>query len=254
MKQRTLVLLAGVLVIMLSFSACKPPKTTNINYFSADKRDSSHERVIQQYEARIQPSDRLQITITALNPGSALPYALPAPGTLTVDSKGDILYPQLGVIKASGLTRNELRDVLIKKLSVYLTDPVVNVDFSNFKVTVLGQVNRQGPINVADGRLTILEALGQSGDITDYGKRDSVMVIREVSGKREFGNVNLLSNEVFKSPYFTLQQNDIIFVPMVKAKAMVSEKESKPINFQTISSILGIVSTLAFLFLNFVRR
>jgi len=198
----------------------------------------------------------LQISVLALNPASVQPYALGAngsPGVATVDKDGNILYPQLGYIKTAGLTRNELRTVLLEKLQVYLKDPVVSVEFANFKVTMLGEVKQQGPITVPEGRITILEALGQSGDITETGRRDSILIIREVNGRREFGNVNLLSNEVFKSPYFILQQNDVVYVPMVPQKALVAVKERKGVELSTIYSVLGILSTLTILIMQVTR-
>jgi len=215
-----------------------------------DKRDSTHNRIWQDYDSKIQPGDKLTIGVLALNQASVQPYALGsngAPGVVTVENDGQILYPQLGFIKAAGLTRHELKDVLLAKLKVYLKDPVVTVEFSNFKVTMLGEVKNQGVINVPDGKISILEAIAQSGDLTLDGRRDSILVIRETNGKREFGNINLHSNEVFKSPYFILQQNDVIYVPMVKSKANVSTKESKGVQISTIYTIVGILSTLTIL-------
>ncbi len=235
--------------------ACKVQKK-NINYLSAENRDSSHARIWQNYEVKIQPGDKLQIGVIALNAASVQPYALGAngaPGIATVDSEGNILYPQFGYLKVAGLTRMELRSLLLEKLKVYLRDPVVTVDFSNFKVTMLGEVKQQGVISVPEGKITILEALGQSGDLTETGRRDSVTVIREVNGKREFGNLNLLSNEIFKSPYFVLQQNDVVYVPMIPSKALVAVKERKGVELATIYSILGILSTLTLLILQFIR-
>ncbi len=248
----TTVIICGLISI---FTACKTSKV-NQNYFSSDKRDSSHNRIWQSYDSKIQTGDKLLISVSALNPASAQIYSL-APngsaGAVTVDATGNILYPQLGSIKAAGFTRNELRDIILSKLATYLKDPTVSVEFANFKVTVLGEVEKQGQILIADGKLTILEALGHSGDITEFGRRDSILIVREKDGVREFGHVNLLSNDVFKSPYFSLRQNDVIYVPMVKSKAYVSDKEQKPFNFTTISSILGIVTTVAFLIINIVR-
>jgi polysaccharide biosynthesis/export protein len=218
------VLLISVLVL---FAACRSTQKINQNYLSADKPDSTSTRIWQSYEAKIQPGDRLSILVTALNPTSAQIYNISG-GTSTgggqvggysVDRNGNILFPQLGFIHAGGYTKDQLRDTLLNRLSVYLKDPLVIVEFINMKVTVLGEVVRQGPIPLNDGRINILEALGQSGNITPSGRRDSVLVIREENNKREFGYVNLLSNEVFKSPYFMLQQNDVVVVPMDKKKA-----------------------------------
>jgi polysaccharide export outer membrane protein len=239
--------LPALVVILLV--ACRPVKKMNINYLN-DKRDSSSTRIWQSYEAKIQPGDRLSVFISAENPASAQIYAVGPngnAGAVTVDEKGNILFPQLGIINAAGLTRNELRNVLINKLSVYLKDPIVNIDFINFKVTVLGAVAKQGTIVNPEGRITILEALGQSGDITLDGERDSILVIREMNGRREFGHVNLLSNSVFQSPYFVLQQNDVVYVPLKQSKAMVAVKERKGFEWSTVYTVLGALSTLVIL-------
>jgi len=244
------------------FNACKAPKT-NLNYFSADKRDSSHTRIWQVYEARIQPGDRLAITVNALNPESAKPYNIATAGGsgtqagssqgIVVEPDGRILYPQLGFIKAAGLTRIGLRDTLLSRLKTYLTDPVVAVEFVNFKITVLGEVNKQGLLPEADGNMTILEALGQAGDIAPTGRRDSILVVRETGNKREFGYVNLLSNEAFKSPYFVLQQNDVVYVQMNEVRMKQENEQVLVRNLSIATSILAVISTLGLLILNLTR-
>jgi polysaccharide biosynthesis/export protein len=243
------------------FTACKTPR--NLNYFSADKRDSSHNKIWQSYESKIQAGDKLSITVAALNPESALPYNLSAGAGaasgatsstgFTVDPKGRILFPQLGFITAAGLTRGELRDTLLNRLTVYLNDPVVTVDFINFKITILGEVGKQGPIAVPNGTITLLEALGQAGDIATTGKRDSVLVIRESSGNREFGYVNLLSNEVFKSPYFVLKQNDLVYVPMNGKKVKNEDEQEFTRKFQILTTVVSVLTTVALLILNLTK-
>jgi len=200
---------ALLLAINALVAGCRTPRQ-NINYLH-DTRDSTHNYVWQNYETKIQPGDRLSIYVTALNPESAKPYIMGSGGgtsagassgtpSILVDNQGRILYPQLGFIQVAGLSLNSLRDTLLQRLSTYLTDPVVTVDFANFKITVLGEVARQGQVQVQDGHMTILEAIGQAGDISVTGERDIVLVIRETNGKREFGHINMYSNEIFKSP------------------------------------------------------
>jgi polysaccharide biosynthesis/export protein len=263
MIQKTISLSVVSFLLIISFAACKTQKA-NLNYFSADRRDSSYNRIWQDYEAKIQPGDKLAINVTALNPESARPYSLSAgsssgtgmggqtPG-ITVDPNGSILYPQLGFIKAAGLTKGELRDTLLNRLKIYLTDPVVTVDFVNFKITVLGEVGKQGPISVPDGSITLLEALGAAGDITMTGMRDSVIVIRESGDKREFGYVNLLSNTAFKSPYFALRQNDVVYVPMNERKVKTENEQVFVRNLSIITSVLAVLSTVGLLILNLTK-
>lgn len=259
MRTKSIILLSTPLFITLLLSACRTPKQ-NLNYFSADTRDSSHARIWESYEAKIQPGDKLAIVVTALNTESAKPYNFASgspvgggvPGTI-VSPQGTILFPQLGFIKAAGLTKNELRDTLLNRLRTYLTDPVVTVEFADAKITVLGEVGRQGPIPMNDRRITILEALGQAGDIATTGRRDSILVIRESNGEREFGYINLLSNQAFKSKYFTLQQNDVVYVQMNQRKLKSDNEQELLRNISILTSVLAVVSTIGLLVLNLTR-
>ena len=238
------------LVILIAFlSSCGPSK--NLDYFSYPTYDSSHMFVFESYEVPIKVGDQLSITLTSLKPEYAIPYLVPIGKNLTVDEDGYILYPQLGTIKVIGLTRNQLRDLLINKLKVYLIDPVVLVEFANFKITVLGEVGRQGTLDVKDGKINILEAIAQSGDITIYGRKESVVVIREKNGKREFGYVNLLSHNFFTTPYYRLQQNDIIYVRSQNKQDVSEQTLARKITFA--STILSAVTTITFLILSITR-
>lgn len=219
----------------------------NVNYLSSYPRDSSYTYIYQSFEVPIQVGDELAITVSALNPASAIPYTLPK--GITVDQDGKILYPQLGALKVEGLTRSQFRDMMISRLKTYLTDPVVTVDFLNFKVTVLGEVVKPGTISLTQGRINILEALAQAGDLTVYAKKTPVMVIRENKGRREFGYVNLLSNSIFTSPYYRLQQNDIVYVQAVENKP-TSEEQVTSRKLSYLTSVLAVVSTLALLIYN----
>ncbi len=233
------------IVIIVLLASCTTPK--NVNYLSSYPRDSSYTYIYQSFEVPIQVGDELSITVTALNPASAIPYTLPK--GITVDQDGKILYPQLGPIKVEGLTRSQFRDMMISRLKTYLTDPVVTVDFLNFKVTVLGEVVKPGTISLTQGRINILEALAQAGDLTVYAKKTPVMVIRENKGRREFGYVNLLSNSIFTSPYYRLQQNDIVYVQAVENKP-TSEEQVTSRKLSYLTSVLAVVSTLALLIYN----
>ena len=247
LKSTFFLLLSAFLIVQ--FSSCSPAK--DMDYFSYPAYDSSHMFVQESYEVPIKVGDDLSISLSSLKPEYAIPYAVPLGKNLTVDDDGYILYPQLGPIKAVGLTRNQLRDLLTNKLKVYLVDPVVLVDFVNFRITVMGEVSRQGTIDVKTSKINLLEALAQSGDITQYGRKESVTIIREKNGLREFGYVNLLSHNFFTSPYYRLQQNDIIYVRSENKPSLQSQKVMKNISVGT--TILGIVSTLAFLIINLTR-
>lgn len=241
----------SLLVVISLLTSCYPTQK-NLDYFSYPAHDSSHLFIHESFEVPIKAGDQLSITLTSLKPEYAVPYTVPG-GRVTVDGNGYILYPQLGSIKAVDLTRNQLRDAITNRLKNYLVDPVVSVDFLNFKITVLGEVARQGTITVPDAKINILEAIAQSGDITSYGRKDQVIVIREKNGMREFGYVNLLSHDFFTSPYYRLQQNDFIYVRPSENKPSVSEQTFlRKLSFAT--TILGVVTTLTFLILNFTRK
>lgn len=130
-----------------------------------------------------------------------------------VDPDGYIDYPVIGKLKVSGLTLREVKTLLANRLaSDYVKDPVVEVRILNYKVTVLGEVRYPGVVVAPNHRMNVLEAVAAAGDINLSGRKDNVMVIREVNGRREFASVNLNSRNVFTNPYFVLKQNDIIYI------------------------------------------
>ena len=137
----------------------------------------------------------------------------------TVDADGNIQFPVLGAIHVADLTRSEIAALLKSKLEGVMPDPVVTVTLLNFYVTVIGEVARPGTYNFPGDRLTLLEALGFAGDLSVYGNREKVMVIREENGTRHVEILNLKSKDIFTSPYFYLKQNDVVYVEAVGTKA-----------------------------------
>ncbi|MBK8143460.1 MAG: polysaccharide biosynthesis/export family protein [Chitinophagaceae bacterium] len=179
-------------------------------------------------------------------------------GTVTsgflVDVSGNIDYPQLGTIHAEGLTKLELAAEIKKRLTQpveLLADPSVIIRFLNFKVNVLGEVARPGLINVPGERITILEAIGLAGDITQYGRKNTVKVIREIDGDRNIGTIDLSSKDLFESPYYNLLQNDVVMVEPSKRKAQSAEQA---LTAQKISFALTIVTVAATLANIFIRN
>ena len=161
-----------------------------------------------------------------------------------VDHKGDIEYPRLGPIHVEGMTKFQLANLIKDSLREELTNPIVNIRFLSFKVIVMGEVGLQGPIKIDGDKLTILEAIGMAGGISWSGKRDNLKIIRETNGQREMGIVDLTSSDLFKSPYYHLQQNDIIIVDMNK-RGRVSQDQQYAM--QRISFAVGIITTFALL-------
>lgn len=201
---------------------------------------------------KLQPNDLLDIRVfnsNDLDPNTVLPYNLNQRTYETtnqsnttmyrVDDQGMIAFPGLGMVQAQGLTLSGLRDTLTDHLLKYLKAPIVNIRMANFRVTVLGEVRSPSSFTVEGNHLNVLEALGLAGDLTNYGRRDNVLVMREENGRRSYGYLNLKSRDVFSSPFFQLQQNDIVYVEPLKQKTgSVSDQSSKILPWVSIGSVV----------------
>lgn len=165
------------------------------------------------------------------------------PGYL-VDEQGNIEFQGLGRLHVAGLTRQQLRDTLDDKFKDYLTNPYYTIRFLNYRFTMLGEVTRGGIFNIPGDRINLLEALGLAGDMTFYGRRDNILVIREVNGKREFARLDITKPEVMASPYFYLQQNDVVYVEANKKKVAANDQ----VTTQRITLAASIITTLALLY------
>ncbi len=211
----------------------------DLAYFQEIVESGALESVSGQINT-IQAGDVLTISVSSSNPELAVPYNLFAARSqvsgsvsnssskvaanvtaegYTVDADGNIQFPVLGAIHVAGLTRSEIAALLKSKLESVMPDPVVTVTLLNFYVTVIGEVVRPGTYNFPGDRLTLLEALGFAGDLSVYGNREKVMVIREENGGRHVEILNLKSKDIFTSPYFYLKQNDVVYVEAVDTKA-----------------------------------
>jgi polysaccharide export outer membrane protein len=211
----------------------------------------------------IQPDDLLsiQVFISDLDGAQAVaPFNLGGSGNMAnsaisssagflVDNQGMINYPGLGALHLDGLTLAAARDTIANKLRAYLREPIVNIRFLNFKYTVLGVVKSPGTYTTSRERITILEAVGSTGDLTEYANRTNILVIREQNGQREFGHLNLQDRAIFMSPYFYLRQNDVIYVEPIPARvATVSDKFNKVLPYLsagiTVINLIVIVTRL----------
>ena len=200
----------------------------------------------------IQVGDLISIAVYSDNPEATAIYNLPNSGSsqngsaagYLVDEQGNIQLQGIGKLHIAGLTREELVDLLNSKLSVYLKNPYYNIRFLNYKITMIGEVVREGVYNVPDERINILESIGLAGGLTLFARRENVMVIRESNGKREFARLDLTNPDLLNSPYYFLQQNDMVIVEQARAKPTASEQATT----RNIGLISGIVSTLAILY------
>jgi polysaccharide export outer membrane protein len=225
----------------------------------------------------IRTGDMLSISVSSSNPALAIPYNLFSARSqianatsvsnsssriisnvnyegYTVRQDGTIDFPVLGAIEVAGLTREQVADKIKDMLKDVVTDPVVTVTILNFYVTVIGEVARPGTYNFPGDRLTLLEALGFAGDLTVYGNREKVMVIREEGDERHVELLNLKSKDIFTSPYFYLQQNDVVYVEAVGTKA--KSVSTFTTYFPVITSLASLGTSIAMMFyyISFVSR
>ncbi|HEY4155677.1 MAG TPA: polysaccharide biosynthesis/export family protein, partial [Puia sp.] len=162
-----------------------------------------------------------------------------APG-YQVDENGDIVFQGLGHLHVEGLTKALLKDTLDARLSTFLQHPYYNIRFLNYKFTVLGEVGRPGIITIPGERINLLEAIALAGDLTFFARRDNVEVIRETNNKREFARLDLTKPEIMKSPYFYLQQNDLVIVEPTRKKVSAND--------QTVVRNVSLAATVVSLF------
>ena len=218
------------------------------------------------YDAKIMPKDQLTITVNTVNPEASLPYNLllqnsytqgrilsTTGGTLMpylVDNEGYINFPVVGRLKVSGLTKSECENMILEKIRPYMAEtenPVVTVRMSSYSVSVIGEVARPGSFQVAREKITILEALAQAGDLTIYGVRDKVKLIREdATGKKEIHTLDLTNANIVNSPYYYLQQNDIVYVEPNKVKAQNARVGNMTTLWFSATSILISLTSLLY--------
>lgn len=246
-----------LLVLTLLATACVSKK--DIIYFQNDEIDQS--KVSNSYKTIIKPDDLLQITITALDTEAVRPFNLAAVTYSTssnsaigvaqqqnylVDSNGEIDFPVIGKLKIGGLSREEFIAMLKQKLDPdYIKNPNINVRLANYKISVLGDVRVPGSYTIPNERITILEALALAGDLNISAERRDILVQREEDGKKVEYNVDLLSKNIFTSPIYYLQQNDVVYVKPNYARIQSASSNSNTSLFISVSGlIITIVSLL----------
>lgn len=231
------------------FTSCY--HTKELAYVSDAERDSA-QVILNNYTATIHPGDQLYIYISSQTPESVIPFneetnkgseSIGANGYNVADD-GCIIFPVLGKIPAMGLTRDSLAHVIEHRLlsEGQVTDPVVEVKMMNFRVAVIGEVKFPKELHLTSERITIFEALAMCGDITMDGKRTNVGVLRETDGVVTLGEIDLTSKELFNSPYYYLQQNDIVYVEPTKKKKRLASRDPNIPSYITLSA-----STVSFL-------
>ena len=262
-----------VLVIMaLALTAVSCNTYRKINYLQDIVPDKA-ERIAINKGILIQPKDMISIVVSSRNPELALIFNLPVisyqagsevvsgQGSqrllgYVVDNDGYIDFPVLGLVKAAGLTRwelaNEIKSMIIE--GNYINDPVVTVEFMNFKISVMGEVTSPGTYNIEGDKITLLQALSLAKDLTIFGRRDNVSVIREQGDERIIYQVDLRSASIFESPAYYLQQNDIVYVEPTKVRAgqsTINENKIKSVSLWV--SVGSFLTSLAVLIVNILN-
>ncbi len=214
------------------------------------------------YDARIMPKDELTILVQTTDPLTSEPFNLRLNGQQNqiqnkgylVDNDGYINFPIVGKIHVAGLTKTECEDLVKSKIQPYLSrteNPLVSVRMSSYRITVIGEVGSPGVIPVSTEKINIVEALAQAGDMTVYGKRDNILLIREdQQGEKHKVRLNMNDANIINSPYYYLQQNDIIYVEPHKVKARNTFFGS---NTSIWFSVLGIATSITGLLINILR-
>jgi polysaccharide export outer membrane protein len=226
---------------------------------------ASHPEALRAYDAVVKNNDQLMITVSSSAPlidqSQVAQFNLPAntylsPGevsttqpmslqTYVVDPEGSINFPVTGKIRLAGLTRSQAVDLIAQKVSEHLPDPIINLQIISYKVTVLGEVFKPGPVEVKDGRVSILDALGAVGDMTIFGDRRNVILIRDTNGVIEYHKIDLITSDIFNSPYYYLQQNDVVYVPPNDTRKFDSHfGQADSYRMSVISLVLSTLSVL----------
>ena len=253
-----------LLLLPFLLTACQSYK--KVPYFQNVEVVNEVEQQEKLYDAKIMPKDLLTIVVSCTSPELAIPFILtvasnagiavstssyvttqPVLQPYLVDNEGNINFPVLGELKLGGLTKREAEQLIIDKLKPYMKEtPIVTVRMVNYKISVIGEVTRPGTFTISNEKVNLLEALAMAGDMTVYGLRDNVKLIREdANGKQQIVTLDLNKAETILSPYYWLQQNDIVYVTPNKAKARNSDVgNSTSLWFSATSILVSIVSLL----------
>lgn len=251
MKKIHVILMLAVIVVL---SSCASKK--DLLYFQGI--DSLELVNNTDYSPRFKAGDQLSIAVSSLEPTAAIPFNSfePSMGTGSVKQgllpylvakDGTIAFPQLGTLHIIGLTRVELIVLLKEKLKPFLVNPSVNIQWLNFTISVIGEVKNPGAYKIQDERVSVLDAIGLAGDLTIHGVRQNVLVIRETDREKQFERIDLTATNMFESPVYYLQQNDVVYI----------EPNRPKINSSSSSAITGVwisVTSLAITIITLLTR
>lgn len=263
------ILKKSMLGLMLPFLLVACQSYKNVPYLQDAEVIGQVGQQEKMYDAKIMPKDLLTIVVSCTSPELAMPFNLtvassaniavnnmnttvqPILQTYLVSNKGTVDFPVLGELKLGGLTKKEAEQLIVERLKPYIKEtPIVTVRMVNYKISVIGEVARPGTFTINNEKVNLLEALAMAGDMTVHGIRDNVKLIREdTNGKQQIITLDLNKAETILSPYYWLQQNDIVYVTPNKAKARNSDiGNSTSLWFSATSIIVSLASLLVTIF------
>jgi polysaccharide biosynthesis/export protein len=230
------------LILILSLNSCVSKK--KVLYLQGEQVNSSN---AVNYEPIIQNDDLLSIKILSSQTELSEPFNLSSMSSsignaqkgYLVDQNGEIEFPVLGKLKIAGFTKSELKQFFKDKLALYIANPIVDITILNYKISVLGEVHSPGIVEFTSDRITLLDAIASSGDLTTSGKRDNILIVRDFQGTKTFNRVDITKADFVNSPFYYLDQNDIVYVEARKAKI-----DSTGIIGSNVTTIISLVSAL----------
>lgn len=242
--------------VFLFLFSCKPREEV-VYYQNIDKLGSNEKS--NSYEIKIQPDDLLMIIVSADDPETAIPFNLSSVSvpssnnvlvsrgqetmqSYLVDVAGTIDFPILGKLKLGGLTRTEAVQLLENRISKYIKNPIINLRLVNFKVSIQGEVTMPGTYPVNSNRITLIEAISMAKDLTIYGRRDNILIIREVDGVKSYNRVDITKADFINSPFYYLVQNDVVYVEPNKVR----------INGGAVGSNTGVIISITSLLITLI--
>ena len=247
-----IVILAGIIM-----TSCGNSK--KIIYFK-DVQDVPHTtNTIPFEDMRIRPGDILSISVQTIDPKSTELFAGTGPAAVggtsnasgyVVDKEGYIEMPLVGKVKVEGQTLSGAREQIREAARVYYKDPIVNVRIVNFQVTVMGEVNRPGTLTIINEKTSILDVIGLAGDLTVYGRRENILLVREENGKKIFARLDLNSSKIFESPYYYVRTGDYIYVEPNTVKARTATIDYSRDRFLSYAATLVSMTVLIVTYIN----
>ncbi len=243
-----------IIFAILLFTSCATKE--DVVYFNGIN-SSDNSVGLDSYSPTYHIDDELVIVVNAIDAEAAMPFnqfavayssdtrmaeGRPRLQTYIINADGNVQMPVIGDVKLAGLNRAQAVALLEGKLKDYIKDPIVNIRTVNYKITVLGEVNRPGTYTATNERITLIEAIGMAGDLTIYGERENVLVIQDYDGKKTYTRVNLKSDELFNSPVYYLGQNDVVYVEPNQTRSRGSSIGAAT---AVIISVVGILISVA---------